>query len=457
MPATLFDSPYYRDQFSTPQMRAIFDDTARFTSWLAFEAALARAQAKVGLIPQDAAQAITAAAQVDMLDPDAMQAHFAKVGFAIVPLVKQLGAACPPDAARYVHLGATTQDVLDTGLVLQMRAALSLIESDLNAAIAALMGLARDYRDTPMAGRTFQQHAAPITFGFKAAGWLDEALRHRARLTELKNRVLTVQYGGAVGTLGPLGDDGLAVRAALADELGLQDPDITWHTGRDAWAEAVFWLALVGGLLGRIGTEVTMLMRSEVAEVREPYVPGRGASSAMPQKRNPIACPQIIAISTRLRWLVGQAMEGQVQEHERGISALAVETMVMPEAFLLASGALAQAVPMLQGLEVDADRMRANLAMGGGLIMSEAVMSGLTPHLGRAVAHDVVTKAAAAAMADGTDLRQQLLADTVVTAHLDAAAIDVLLDPAGYTGTAGQMVDAVLMRANAAGFVATSQ
>lgn len=452
MPATLFDSPYYRDQYSTAAMRAVFTDNARFASWLAFEAALARAQVVVGVIPADAAAAITAAARVEVLDPDAMQAHFAKVGFAIVPLVKQLGAACPPDAARYVHLGATTQDVLDTGLVLQMRDALTLIEGDLDASITALMVLARDYRDTPMAGRTFQQHAAPITFGYKAAGWLDEALRHRARLAELKHRVLTVQYGGAVGTLGPLRDQGLAVRAALADELGLRDPDITWHTGRDAWAEMVFWLALVGGLLGRIGTEVTMLMRSEVAEVREPYVPGRGASSAMPQKRNPIACPQIIAISTRLRWLVGQAMESQVQEHERGIAALPVETMVIPEAFLLASGALAQARPMLEGLEVDTARMRANLDMGGGLIMSEAVMSGLTAKLGRAVAHDVVTNAAAAAMADDTDLRHQLLRDATVTAHLDTAAIDVLLDPAGYTGTAAQMVDAVLARAATAGF-----
>lgn len=454
MPATLFDSPYYRDEFSTKAMRAVFDDTARFASWLAFEAALARAQAAVGVIPIDAAQAITDAARVEVLDPVAMQVHFAKAGFPIIPLVKQLTAACPPDAARYVHLGATTQDVLDTGLVLQMRDGLALIEGELDGTIVALIALAARHRDTPMAGRTFQQHAAPITFGHKAAVWLDEALRHRARLPALRARLLAVQFGGAVGTLAPLGDTGLAVRAALAAELGLRDPDITWHTGRDTLAEAVFWLAGLGGLLGRIGVEVAMLMRTEVAELREPYVPGRGGSSAMPQKRNPVACPQIVAIATRLRALVGQAMEGQMQEHERGIGALALETMVVPEAFLLASGALMHARPMLAGLDVDVARMRANLDMGGGLIMSEAVMAGLTPHLGRGVAHEVVTKAAAAAVDQGTDLRGQLLADPAVTAHLDAAAIDRMLDPVGYTGTAGAMVDAVLARAAATGFAA---
>ncbi len=452
MPASLFDSPYYADRFSTPAMRAVFSDEARFSSWLDFEAALARAEAAVGAIPEDAAQAITVAARVWNLDAGAMKAQFDRVGFAIVPLVAALRAACPEEAARHVHWGATSQDVLDTGLVLQMRDGLALIEAELDAVIVALMRLARAYRDTPMAGRSFQQHAAPITFGYKVAGWLDEALRHRARLPALKERLLTVQFGGAVGTLAALGDQGPAVRAALASELGLRDPDTTWHTGRDAFAEAVFWLALTGGLLGRIGTEVAMLMRSEVGEVREPYAPGRGASSAMPQKRNPVACPQIVAIATRLRWLVGQMMESQVQEHERGIAAMPVEWMVIPEAFLLASGAFSHATPMLQGLEVDTGRMRANLDLGGGLIMSEAVMAGLAPHLGRTGAQEVITQAAARAIECGTHLREELLADGAVTAHLDAEAIDRLLDPVRHTGSAAAMVDAVLARAAREGF-----
>jgi len=264
-----------------------------------------------------------------------------------------------------------------------------------------------------------------------------------------------VQFGGAVGTLATLGEGGPAVRAALARELGLGDPGITWHTARDGFAEAVFWLASVGGLLGRIGTEVAMLMRTEVGEVREPYVPGRGGSSAMPQKRNPVACPQIVAIATRLRWLVGQAMESQVQEHERGLSAMPVEWMVIPEAFLLASGAFHHARPMLEGLEVDAERMRANLDLGGGSIMSEAVMGGLAPHLGRPRAQEVVTAAALRALESGRHLREELAAEPEVTAHLDAAAIEALLDPLGALGSAVAMVDGVLARAAAEGFRAT--
>jgi len=445
--ATLFDSPYYRDQFTAPAMRALFSDRGRFASWLAFEAALARAEAATGVIPAEAGPAIAAAARVENLDPAAMKDHFDRVGFAILPLVKQLAAACPPEAARYVHWGATTQDVLDTGLVLQMRDALALLEPELDTILTALSRLVRAHRDTPMAGRTFQQHAAPITFGWKVAGWLDEGLRLRARLPGLKERLFAVQFGGAVGTLAPLGDKGPLVRAALARELGLRDPDTTWHTGRDTFAEMVFWLGLAGGWLARIGTEVAMLMRSELGEVREPYVPGRGASSAMPQKRNPIACPQIIAIGTRLRWLVGQQMESLVQEHERGIAAMPVEWMVIPEAFLLASGAFAQARPMLEGLDVDVAQMRANLDMGGGLIMSEAVMSGLAPLLGRGAAHETVTAAAARAIDRGTHLRDQLLTEPQVTAHLDAAAIEALLDPITYTGASGAMCDAVLARA----------
>ncbi|PRZ43865.1 class-II fumarase/aspartase family protein [Tritonibacter scottomollicae] len=452
MPASLFDSPYYADQFSTPAMRALFSDEGRFQSWLDFEAALARAEAGCGVIPRSAAEAITEAATLDSLDPMAMREVYGQVGFAIVPLVKQLTAACPEHAARYVHWGATTQDVLDTGLVLQIRAGLEMIETELDGVIAALVSLARTHRDTPQAGRTFQQHAAPITFGYKVAGWLDEALRHRARLPGVKARALAVQYGGAVGTLAPLREKGTEVRAALARELELRDPDITWHTGRDSLAEVIFWLGLVGGLLGRIGTEIAMLMRSEVSEVREPYVPGRGASSAMPQKRNPIACPQIIAIANRLRALVPQMMESQIQEHERGIAAMPVEWMVIPEAFLLASGALMHARPVLEGLDVDTKNMRRTLHSGGGLIMSEAVMSGLAPRLGRSTAHEVVTTAAAAAMDSGRHLRDTLLENESVLAEFNPAAIDQLLDPGSYTGSCGAMVDAVLARAKQQGF-----
>lgn len=451
MPATLLDSTYYRDQYSSAAMRAAFDDAARFRSWLDAEASLAQAQAEHGLVPREAAARIAAAARLEALDLEAMKAEFDRVGFAIMPLVHQLAAACDPEARRYVHWGSTTQDILDTGLALQMRAGLDLLEAELDAAAAALARLARDHRDTPQAGRTFMQHAAPITFGYKAAVWLDEVLRHRARLPGLRERALAVQCGGAVGTLSAMGPQALEVRAAQARILGLRAPDISWHNARDGWAEAVNWLALVCGTLGRIATEIATLMRSEVGELREPHAAGRGASSAMPQKRNPIACPPVIAIAALLREKASAQMTAMIQEHERAVAGMPIEWIVIPEAFLLASGALMHMRPVLEGLEVDAGRMRANLDSGGGLIMSQAVMMGLAPHLGATAAHDAVTEAAQRAIDRATTLRAELGASPEVTAHLDADALDALLDPLAHAGMAGAMVDRVLARAAAEG------
>lgn len=448
---TVFDSPYFRDQFCTPAMRAVFADTARIGAWLEAEVALAQAQAGLGLIPTEAADEITRVARVDALDMAAMKADYDISGVAIIPLVKHLGALCSDDTRRWLHWGATTQDILDTGFTLQIRDALALVEGDLDGVIRALAMLASRHRDTVMAGRSFQQQAVPITFGYKTAVWLDELLRHRARLPALRERVLVGQFGGAVGTLATLGDEGLAVRAAMMQALGLGEAAITWHTARDRWAELVHWLAMVGATLGKIATEITLLMRSEVGELREPFIKGRGGSSTMPQKRNPVASPQIIALARRLRDLPGGQLDAMVQEHERGAGAIPIEWAVVPEAFLLLSGALAHALPLLQGLEVDTTRMRANLDADGGLAMSEAVMMGLAPHIGRGAAHSIVTAAAQQAVKHGTTLRAALLDVPQVTAHLDTEALDHLLAPGNYTGSAGAMVDAVLKLARAEG------
>ena len=452
MPSTLLDSTYYRDQYSTDAMRQVFSDAARFTSWLEAEVSLAQAQARVGLVPQEAADKIKAAAKLDNIDQTAMKEEFDRVGFAIMPLVHQLAKACDKDTARYIHWGSTTQDILDTGLVLQMRSGLDLLEQELDLTIKALARLARDHRDTPMAGRTFMQHAAPISFGYKAAVWLDEMLRHRERLPQMRARALMVQCGGAVGTLATMGDQAIDVRAAQADILGLVDPDMSWHNARDGWTECVFWLGLVCASLGKIATEIATLMRSEVAELREPYVPGKGASSAMPQKRNPIACPPVIAIAALMREKVGAQMTAMIQEHERAVAGMPIEWIVMPEAFLLASGAFMHMRPVLEGLEVDTDAMRHNLNAGGGLIMSQAVMTGLAPHLGSIGAHDAVTAAAQAAINAGTTLRDELGKDATVRAHLDDDALDALLDPLNFAGKAGEMTDRVLARVAAEGF-----
>lgn len=448
---TALDSPYFRDQFCTPSMRAVFSDDARIAAWLEAEVALARAQAGLGLIPAEAADEIARVARIDALDLAAMKADYDVSGVAIIPLVRHLGALCSDETRRWLHWGATTQDILDTGFTLQIRDALGLVEADLEAVIRALAMLAARHRDTVMAGRSFQQQAVPVTFGYKAAVWLDEALRHRARLPALRERVLVGQLGGAVGTLATLGDNGLAVRAAMMQALGLGEAVITWHTARDRWAELVHWLAMVGATLGKIATEITLLMRSEVGELREPFIEGRGGSSTMPQKRNPVASPQIIALARRLRDLPGGQLDAMVQEHERGAGAMPIEWAVLPEAFLLLSGALAHALPVLQGLEVDATRMRVNLDADGGLAMSEAVMIGLAPHIGRGAAHTAVTTAAQHALTHGTSLRAALLEVPVVTTHLTVQAIDHLLAPDSYTGSAGAMVDAVLKLARAEG------
>lgn len=443
-------SSYSGDLVSTAAMRAVFSDGRRFESWLAVEVALAKAQARVGVIPVEAAERIEQAARLEDLDVAAMKVEYERVGFPIVPLVKELVRLCDAETARWVHWGATTQDVVDTGLVLQMRDGFDLLERDFDAVIDALRRLTIDHRDTPMVGRTFQQHAAPITFGFKTAVWLDEFLNHRERYLALRRRALVCQLGGAVGNLATLGEDGVAVRQEFAAILGLGEPAITWHTARDAWAEVVFWLALVGSTLGKVATEVATLMRSEVGEVREPFVPGRGGSSTMPQKRNPILCPPMIAIGHRLRDMVASQLAAMVQEHERAVGAMPIEWMVVPDAFLLASGTLSHARALLGGLEVDVDRLRANLESGDGSLMAESVMMGLAQHIGKTEAHERVYAAARRAADDGSALRAELLADQDITGVLPEDQIDKLLDPHAYLGDSGKMIDRVLERAEAA-------
>lgn len=439
----IFASGILADQFSTPAMRAALSDTARLAGWLAFETALARVQADMGLIPADVPDTVAKVTPA-RFDMARLKTDFDRSGVVIVAFLAQMRPLCGA-AGQHVHMGATTQDVLDTGFSLQLRDALDLIGADLDMLVSVLAGLARQYRDTVMAGRSFQQQAVPITFGYKVAVWLDEVLRHRDRLTELRPRLLTAQFGGAVGTLAPLGDQGLAVRAGLARALDLADPAITWHAARDRWAELTGWAAMLGATLGKIGLEVSTLMRSEVSEIAEAAVPGRGGSSTMPQKRNPVTAPQLVAIGRALQGLPAAELSAMMQEHERGIGSMPLEWAVVPQALALLSGSLAQAVPMLAGLEVDAARMRANLDAGGGLLMAEAAMTALAPLIGRDIAHAAVTRAARAVPPGGM-LRDTLLADPAVAGVVSPAALDAILDPASYTGSAGAMVDAVLAR-----------
>jgi 3-carboxy-cis,cis-muconate cycloisomerase len=336
---------------------------------------------------------------------------------------------------------------MDTALVLQLREALDLIGQDLAGAEAALVDLARRYRGTPMAGRTHAQHALPITFGFKCALWLAPLQRHAERLARFRSEIAVVQFGGAAGTLASLGADGIRVMDALAAELDLRAPPIAWHVGRDGLAEVAGFLGLLTGSLGKIATDVALLMQAEIAEVSEPHQQGRGGSSTMPQKRNPIACEFILACAANVRQLVPVMLGAMVQDHERATGPWHAEWIALPEAFALSAGALHHARTLLEGLVVDPARMRRNLDVTQGMISAEAVMMALAPHVGREQAHHLVAAACQRALARGGHLLDELQADPTITAHLPPQRLGELLDPVNYTGHAAAFVDRVLARA----------
>jgi 3-carboxy-cis,cis-muconate cycloisomerase len=446
----VLQSALFGDMFGTAAMRAAFGEAAFLARCAEVEAALARAQARVGIVPDDAAAAISTAAAAVAADPTSLdlarlQRETANVGYPILPLVRQLAERSGP-AGRWLHWGATTQDIMDSAAVLQIRDGLALIEADLALVRRHLAKLAQRWRDTPMAGRTHLQHALPVTFGYKAAVWLAAFDRHAARLAELRPRVLVAQFGGAAGTLASLGpgEASLAVRAELARQLALAEPAITWHVARDAIAETVQFLALLGGSLAKIALDVMLMSATEFAEAAEPFVAGRGSSSTMPQKRNPISCELIIAAGKALRQHAGLALDAMVSDFERATGPWHVEWIALPESFGYAAGALHQAEFMLGGLIVDPDRMARNLGMTHGLIVAEAVMMGLAPHTGRNEAHDLVYDACRQAIDSERPLYDVLLEIPAVAGPLGAERLRALTDPANYLGAAQAMVDRVL-------------
>jgi 3-carboxy-cis,cis-muconate cycloisomerase len=443
MASTVLDSALFRDAFGTPAMRAIFEDAALLARYTEVETALARVQGRLGVIPAQAAKDISAKCDASKLDLGRLKQETEVVGYPILPLVRQLAAQCG-DAGKFLHWGATTQDIMDTAVVLQVRDALALIEKDIATLQATLARRAKRYRDTPMAGRTHLQQALPITFGYKLAIWLAMLDRHAERLQQMKSRVLVGQFAGAAGTLASLGDKGMDVQKALCEELRLAQPAATWHAARDGLAEAVNFLGLLTGSLGKIAFDVMLLASTEVAEVAEPFVQGRGASSTMPQKRNPISSEVILACAKAVRQHAGLMLDAMVQDLERATGPWHAEWIALPEAFLLASGALHQAKFMLDGLQVDQARMKKNLEMTHGLIVAEAVMMGLAPHLGRNEAHDAVYGACRVVAERGGTLADALGKVPEVAKHLDRAALERLTDPANYVGAAREMVDRVV-------------
>ncbi|WP_114752685.1 class-II fumarase/aspartase family protein [Pleomorphovibrio marinus] len=447
MPTSLIDSSYFQDMFSDSGMRLIFSDENRLQKWLNTEVALAEAQEEVGIIPKGIAQQIKEVARIENIDQSAMKAEFDRVGFPILPFVHQLTKSCDSETARWVHYGATTQDILDTGTVLQMREGLQWVEDELNSIIVAISIQVKTHRDTVMAGRTFQQLAAPITFGYKASVWLDELMRHKERFQEIRRRILVGQCSGAVGTFATLGNRGLEVQEKMFEILKLDMPDVSWHVARDRWSEMVQYFALLSATFAKIANEVAILMRSEIGELSEPFEQGRGASTTLPQKRNPITCEPIIAVAHKLRELASSQLSAMIQEHERGaLGQMHLEWMVIPEAFALISGSLKNSRFILENLVVDDKQMKDNIMLGGGLIMSEAVMMGLAPKIGKENAHNLVYKAAGRAWDSKISLKEAIMGSEEILAMFSEAEIDGLLDPLNYVGVAPMMVDRMLTK-----------
>ena len=433
--------------FTTDPMRAVFSDRGRLQGMLDFEAALARAEAHAGVIPAAAVAAIESQCDADAFDVDALANASALAGNTAIPLVKALTALVAKRdeaAARFVHWGATSQDAMDTGLVLQLRSALDLIEADLARLSVVLAALADGHKRTVLAGRTWLQQATPVTFGLKAAGALGAIDRHRARLRELRARLLVLQFGGASGTLAALGAEGMKVAAALADELKLGLPDVPWHSHRDRVAEVATALGLLVGTLGKLARDISLLMQTEVGEAFEPAAAGKGGSSTMPHKRNPVGCAAILAASIRVPGLVSVMLTAMVQEHERGLGDWHAEWDTLPEIVCLAAGALAQLAQVLEGLELDPARMAANLEATRGLILAEAVTMALGGRIGRLPAHHLVEGACRRAVNEGRHLREVLGEDPEVRKHLSPADLDRLLDPANYVGLAEALVNRAL-------------
>ena len=417
---------------------------------LDFEAALARAEAAAGVIPPEAVPAIEAACYAELLDLDGIAADAARAGNLAIPLVKHLTAqvkAADAAAARFVHWGATSQDAIDTGFVLQLKQALVTVEADLERLIAALAGRTAEHRHTVMIGRTWMQHALPTTFGLKLAGTLDALLRQRERLAELKPRVLALQFGGAAGTLASLDDAGLAVAQKLAEELHLTLPATPWHGQRDRIAEVAAWFGSLTGVLGKFARDLSLLMQTDVAEVFEPAGEGRGGSSTMPHKRNPVSSAIVLSAAVRVPALVGNVFSAMVQEHERGLGGWHAEWETLPELIQLSAGALAVSAELVEGLEVRADTMRANLDKTSGLIMAESVTMALGESLGRLEAHKLVEQKCRQALSEGRHLKDVLLQEPRVTEHLSHEELNRLLDPINYTGVADALIERVLAAA----------
>jgi len=440
-------SPLLAPMLSSGPMRTVCDDATTLQHMLDFEAALARAEAATGVIPTNAVEPIAKACRADSFDITALADAATRSGNLAIPLVKALTSAVArldAEASRYVHWGATSQDVIDTAAMLTLRAGIDALRVYLDRAIKGFAALARKHRDTAVVARTWLQHALPMPFGLKLAEYAAALHRSKLRLKRLREETLALQFGGAAGTLAALGDRGLAVSEALARELKLPLPEAPWHTHRDRIAEAASVFAILAGTCGKIARDVSLMMQTDVGEAFEPAGVGRGGSSTMPHKRNPVAAASALGAATMAPNLAATIFAAQVQDHERSAGPWHAEWPTLPALMLVTSGALAAIVDLAEGLEVDAARMRQNLDATHGLIMAEAVTFALAEKIGKNDAHHLIEAASKKAVADKKHLRDVLTSDSQVTAHLDAKKIAGLFEPMAYQGVSQALIDRLL-------------
>jgi 3-carboxy-cis,cis-muconate cycloisomerase len=433
--------------FRWEAVEQIFSDRACLQAMLDFEAALARAEARTGVIPTSAAAPIAAKCKAELLDLEALAQAAAKAGNLAIPLVKQLTKLVgdgDAEAARYVHWGATSQDVIDSGFVLQARTALDLIDDELSKLADATASLVEKHRATVTVGRTWMQQALPITLGFQMAGWLDALDRHRSQMREIRQRCLVLQFGGAVGTLAALGSRGIDVAEALGSELKLPVPALPWHSHRDRTTEIASTFGICAGTLGKIARDISLAAQTEVAEMFEPAGEGRGGSSTMPHKRNPVACAVVLSAAMRIPGLVSTMLSAMVQEQERGLGGWHAEWETLPEIISLTAGALHQLTDAVAGLDIDVEKMRKNVDLTNGLIFAEAVQMALAGKMGRMAAHELLERASKRVQAEGHHLRDVLKNDVTVKQYLNGEELQRLFEPEEYLGVAQQFIDRAL-------------
>ena len=453
MASGVFDDALIQHLWSTEELRGIFNDRNRVQKWLDFEAALALEQAALGIIPEAAAREIADNAKISKIDVDAVAAEIRRIKHPLVPAVKAVQLLCKPENGEYIHFGPTTQDVLDTATMLQIRDAHAVYLRDMKAIGRALAKLAETHRATPMVGRSHGVQALPITFGHKAAIWLSEMGRHFERMRQLESRVFVGGMVGAVGTQASFGPKAAELEQRVMKRLGLGVADINWQPARDRFAEYVNTLGLISATLGKIANEIVILEHTEIGELYEPFSAGKVGSSTMPHKRNPSSCEAVVGVSRALRYNVAFMLESMLIEHERDGSAWRGEWKALPESCLMAGGMLAMMKYVLEGLDVDVDRMRANLDSLGGFLLSECVMFALSEKVGKQTAHDLVYEASMHGIENGVPFEKVLMQNERIRQALSEAELKSALDPTAYLGRAPEIVDEVLARQRASGWL----